>query len=296
MLGGMNHKRCCLVAATILQLTAAVRVRAEMPPIPEKAERALAALSRRPAPGPLFDRFLEAWLESSDLASLESLLRTRLATDSTAASDLLLGIFLLRDGRDEEALGHLRSATEKAPELTDAWLSRATAEQRLRNPDAAIASLTKARSSTAADSPQALRAGELLGRLLCRTGRTDEAIALWKEMTAQRPDDTALLEDRVPAPGAPHRAVSPAAQPSPHRRHSRQGRPNRQGRRHMAAMPRRNRRLLMAGKGNPFPDQSALPQTEQSRRSPPAARQQTRRPAPAARSAPGLRGHHGGIR
>lgn len=195
MLGGMNHKRCCLVAATILQLTAAVRVRAEMPPIPEKAERALAALSRRPAPGPLFDRFLEAWLESSDLASLESLLRTRLATDSTAASDLLLGIFLLRDGRDEEALGHLRSATEKAPELTDAWLSRATAEQRLRNPDAAIASLTKARSSTAADSPQALRAGELLGRLLCRTGRTDEAIALWKEMTAQRPDDTALRED-----------------------------------------------------------------------------------------------------
>ena len=195
MLGSMNHKRCCLVAATVLQLTAAVRTRAELPPIPEKAERALAALSRRPAPGPLFDRFLDAWLESSDLASLESLLRTRLATDSTAASDLLLGIFLLRDGRDEDALGHLRSATEKAPDLTEAWLSRATAEQRLRNPDAAITSLTKARSSTAADSPQALRAGELLGRLLCRTGRTDEAIALWKELTAQRPDDTALLED-----------------------------------------------------------------------------------------------------
>jgi len=191
----MNRKRCCLVAATILQLSAAVRIRAEQPPIPEKAERALAALSRRPAPGPLFDRFLDAWLESSDLASLESLLRSRLATDGTAASELLLGIFFLHEGRDKEALGHLRTATEKSPGLTEAWLARATAEQRLRQPDDAIASLTKARNSAAADSPQALRTGQLLGRLLCRTGRTDEAIALWKELTAQRPDDTTLLED-----------------------------------------------------------------------------------------------------
>ena len=195
MLEAMNHKRCCLVAVTILPLTAALCAGTEMPPIPQKAARALTALSRRPAPGPVFDRFLDAWLETSDLASLESLLRSRVATDGTAASELLLGIFLLREGRDEEAMSHLRSATEKAPDLTEAWLARATAEQRRRNPDAAIASLAKARSSAPADSPQAIRAGALLGRLLCRTGRTEEAIALWKELTAQRPDDTTLLED-----------------------------------------------------------------------------------------------------
>jgi tetratricopeptide (TPR) repeat protein len=167
---------------------------ADSPTLSEKSTRSLAALEKRPAPGALFDRFIEGWLESSDLPALEAFLVSRADASPAAPPSILLGLFLARKGDDDAALAAFRRATEKDAASSAAWSARAAAETRLRDYDAAIASLTKARQLPAprADS---LRSGQSLGRLLARSGRTDDALATWNELATANPDDDGLIED-----------------------------------------------------------------------------------------------------
>ena len=162
---------------------------------PDKAARYLAALERRPVAGTSFDRLIDAWLEGSDLESLERFLRRRAEAAPQSAAPVLLGLLLSRQGDDAAALAAFRTATDARPEHTAAWAARAAAETRLRDFDAAIASLTKARAADKARPDASLRIEESLGRLLARAGRRDEALALWQELITARPDDTSLLED-----------------------------------------------------------------------------------------------------
>ena len=192
----MTPRRPALLFAlpASLWLAFASPLPADSPTLSEKSARSLAALDKRPAPGALFDRFIEGWLESSDLPALEAFLVARADASPAAPPSILLGLFLARKGDDDAALAAFRRATEKDAASSGAWSARAAAETRLRDYDAAIASLTKARQLPAprADS---LRSGQSLGRLLARSGRTDDALATWNELATANPDDDGLIED-----------------------------------------------------------------------------------------------------
>jgi Flp pilus assembly protein TadD len=167
---------------------------ADPPTLSDKSARSLAALEKRPAPGALFDRFIEGWLESSDLPALEAFLISRADASPTAPPSILLGLYLARKGDDDAALAAFRRATEKDAASSAAWSARATAETRLRDYDAAIASLTKA-LQLPAPRAESLRSGQSLGRLLARSGRTDDALATWNDLATANPDDDGLIED-----------------------------------------------------------------------------------------------------
>ena len=71
--------------------------------INEKAARYYAALQKRPAAGPVFDRFVDAWLDTGTLDQLDQWMTAKVKAQPTAASHLLLGLFHVRQGAHAKA-------------------------------------------------------------------------------------------------------------------------------------------------------------------------------------------------
>ncbi|HWB05894.1 MAG TPA: tetratricopeptide repeat protein [Verrucomicrobiales bacterium] len=159
-----------------------------------KAARFLEALTRRPSSGPAFDRMVDAWLETESLESLEKYLAARTAAPD-AAPRLLLGLFHSRSGNDASALAQFSQATAANPQNASAWLLRGQTEARLRESSAALKSLEKARAAAPPGSDLAVEAAQSLGRALLHAGRPEDALRVWNELIAQKPDDLLLRED-----------------------------------------------------------------------------------------------------
>jgi len=181
-----------LLAALLPSLT----VHAEEP-VSEKAQRYYDSLLKRPAPGPVFDRFYTAWLETRTSDDLAAWLEQQAnAPDATPAARLILAYHHLRQGDSQKAIAAFRAATAASPDNPEAWLQQATAEARTLDFDSALASLDKA---SAANPPATTRSRilQLKGRLLARSGKAPEAVKVWQDLIAAAPDDEDLKEDLI---------------------------------------------------------------------------------------------------
>ena len=166
-------------------------------PINEKAQRYYDSLLKRPAPGPVFDRFYTAWLDSRTVEDLEAWLTQQAdAPGAPSAARLLLAYFHMRQGDNPKAIAAFRAATAADPANAEAWYQQALAESRTLDFDGALASLDKAAAAT---PPAAVlgRIRQLKGRLLARAGRSADAAKVWQELIAADPDDEDLREDLV---------------------------------------------------------------------------------------------------
>lgn len=160
----------------------------------EKASRYFESLQRRPAPGPVFDRFVDAWLDTGTLEQLEAWLTARAAAEPSPQSHLILGLFHVRQGAHARAVEDYRAALALDPANAALWHQKALAESRLLEFDQAIGSLEQGLSQKPAEE-LSLTMRQLQGRLLSRAGRSSEALEVWQKLMTERPDDEALRED-----------------------------------------------------------------------------------------------------
>ena len=69
-----------------------------------RAKRYYTLLSKRPGSAQLFDRFYDAWLDSSTLEALERYLNGQLANNPNVTHHLVLASFFERQGKQVESL------------------------------------------------------------------------------------------------------------------------------------------------------------------------------------------------
>lgn len=163
----------------------------------EKAARYHKALLRRPAPGYLFDRFYDAWLDTSGVEELGRFLEGRASPpDADAAEQLLLAFFHAKQGDDANARIVFKAVLEREPEHAAAWFQKAKIEARSLNFDAAIADLDSAIAAEP-DEDLAIEIAKYKGQLLTRNGKKDSAIEVWQALLAEHPDDDELHEDLI---------------------------------------------------------------------------------------------------
>ena len=97
---------------------------------PEKVKKHYDMLLKRPAPGYLFDRFCNGWLDTATLDDLEKFLTARVQSQGTTADHLLLAYFHARQADSVKAIAQFRIALEKDPGSADAWYQKAVVEAR----------------------------------------------------------------------------------------------------------------------------------------------------------------------
>src|SRR6187431_644866 len=96
----------------------------------EKAARYLEPLLKRPGSGPLFERFVDAWLDSDTLENLQKYLTAKMQAENTTGNRLLLAVYLSRQGETVKALEQFRAALAKDPGSADIWYQKAAVEAR----------------------------------------------------------------------------------------------------------------------------------------------------------------------
>lgn len=180
----------------------------------EKAVRYHGILVERPSGGYLFDRFHNAWLESGTLDGLEEFLVARAAAEDAKIGDrLLLAYFFAKQGEDGRALEVFDNVLADGNGTAEAWLEKARIRARTLAFDEAISDLDAA--DAAEPKPEtAIEIGKLRGRLFLRSGKADEALAAWRQLLADFPDDEELHEDLIElqaSEGAIEEAVESAA-------------------------------------------------------------------------------------
>lgn len=186
----------CLGAAITALVFAPIFWAATAEAPPEGAKKYYDLLLKRPAPGYLFDRFCNAWVDTATLDDLEKFLTSQAEQKGSTADHLLLAFYQSRQGDSVKALAEFRLALEKDPGSADAWYQKAVAETRALNFDTALADCEKA----AGAKPRAeleLLIRQLQARLLIRSGRQDQASSTFKTLLALRPDDEELREDII---------------------------------------------------------------------------------------------------
>ena len=132
-----------------------------------RAERYLSLLAQRPGNEPLFDRFYEAWLDSSTPEGLERFLKEQLDSQPSPAKRLLLAFYYARQGRDAESLDLFSQAAEGDPLNGELLFLQAQAKLNTFDLEGAIADLERVRSL---ETPPDLadKSARLLGKLYLR--------------------------------------------------------------------------------------------------------------------------------
>lgn len=154
-------------------------------------------LRKRPQAGTIFERFQDAWLANGTRDSLREFLKTKAAAaDATASDHQLLALFFARQGEEAAAVTELDAALKLDAANADARLEKARAQTRLLEFDQALTSL-EAAAKSAKDENLRVEIARLQGRALLRLGRNDDALKLWQELAAGRPDDLDLAEEVV---------------------------------------------------------------------------------------------------
>ncbi len=189
----MHWKRVVLFATMGMWLTV---VSSQGEP-PEKALKYLEILVKKPQPGTVFDRFVDAWLEGATLEELGTYLSVRTARpDATAGDHVVSALFQARDGEDAKALASFQEAVKLEPTNATVWLEKAKLEARMLDFSAALQSLTQAAAQNPGDV-LAMQIGKLQGRTLLRTGKSEEALKTWRGLLEANPDDADLAEEVI---------------------------------------------------------------------------------------------------
>lgn len=166
-----------------------------------KALRYHQALQRRPAPGFLFDRFYDAWLEFATLADLEQFLSQQVAASKATADQVLLAFFYAKQGDDVKALAQFQLALADNPASAATWYEKAAVAARTLDFDSALQDLARAaelnRAATSPDKELGLSIAKQQASLLVRGGQIAAAMEAWEQLIAANPNDELLLEDIV---------------------------------------------------------------------------------------------------
>ncbi|MEL7498172.1 MAG: tetratricopeptide repeat protein [Planctomycetota bacterium] len=165
-------------------------------PIDEKALKYHAALQRRPAPGFLFDRFYNTWLDTSSIKRLEEFLVAEAEQSKATADRLLLAFFYAKQGDDVKSLEQFRVALANDPTNAETLYEKAVVEARTLDFETAIKDLKQA-AETNPKSETAVKIAQLRGKLLIRNRQNDEAIKVWQQLIKDNPTDEALFEDVI---------------------------------------------------------------------------------------------------
>ena len=192
----MKYRVPLLSGLTFVALLASTAPLTAQESPPEKVKKHYEMLLKRPAPGYLFDRFFNGWLDSATLDDLEKFLTARAAAEGTTANHLLLAYFHARQGDSVKAIGQFRVALEKDPGSADAWYQKAVVEARTLNFDTALSDLEKAAASKPREDLE-LTVRQLQARLLIRSGKPDKATAVFKALVAAHPASEELREDII---------------------------------------------------------------------------------------------------
>ncbi|MCH8192888.1 MAG: tetratricopeptide repeat protein, partial [Planctomycetes bacterium] len=161
-----------------------------------RAKRYYTLLEKRPGSVQLFDRFYDAWLDTSTLEALEEYLNSQLATNPNVTHHLVLASFFERQGKHVESLRLYREAAERDPENGEVLYLKAQAELRTLDFDSAISDLERARTlQLSGDLSE--KCAKLLGKLYVRTTQNDKAQAVWQQLLQDNPQDEDLYEDLI---------------------------------------------------------------------------------------------------
>jgi tetratricopeptide (TPR) repeat protein len=180
------------------------------------SQRFLQVLLRNPRPGTAFDRVYSYHLDRGSIVAFRQSLRTAANLPNDAAADagnsssapvaltlpnsvdsgaasLLVGLIDLRHAESESAVQALQQAATLRPDdaITHWWLARAFAGVQ-KTEDARIAF-----ERAIACRPAKIDLLEIykdLARLLQQTGKTDEALQVWKRVEDEFPGDLRVLE------------------------------------------------------------------------------------------------------
>ncbi len=162
-----------------------------------KARKYHAILVKRPSPGYLFDRFYDAWLDQSTVENLQQFLEGQVKTgEDTSANRLLLAFFHAKQGDDALSLQQFRTALKDDPGNAGIWYEKAVVEARTLDYESALADLKKA-SEQKVDTKLGPKIAKLRGKLLVRSQKVDEAIAVWQQLLQKNSRDEDLYEDII---------------------------------------------------------------------------------------------------
>lgn len=164
----------------------------------EKSLRYHQLLVKKPQPGTVLDRFVDAWLETESAPALLDFLKGKTtAANATANDHLLLALYLAQQATDDAAaLAAFEQAVKLVPENAIAWQQKARLEARMLDFPRALASLDAA----LAQHPEpklALDLAKQRGRTLLRLGRTKEALDAWAALQKEQGNDEDLADELV---------------------------------------------------------------------------------------------------
>lgn len=164
----------------------------------EKTLRYHQLLLKKPQPGTVLDRFVDAWLENDTPAELSSFLKQQSTrAEATAADHLVLALYLAHEGTDDvAALAAFEKATSLSPDQPQAWLERARLEARMLDFQRSLVSLDAALSRHP-EPKMALDIAKLRGRTLLRLGRSKEALETWATLLKQNASDADMADELV---------------------------------------------------------------------------------------------------
>lgn len=164
----------------------------------EKSLRYHQLLLKKPQPGTVLDRFVDAWLENDSPAALTNFLKAKAASPEATPNDhLLLALHLAQEATDDTAaLAAFEKATTAAPENAIAWQHKARLESRMLDFPRALASLEAALAQHP-EPKMALELSKQRGRTLLRLGRTKDALDAWSALLKEHSGDEDLADELV---------------------------------------------------------------------------------------------------
>lgn len=154
-------------------------------------DRYLKLLLRQPRRGTAFDRVFAFHVDRGAVDEFSETLRAEAGED--AAYSMVLGLLELRRGRDQKARAAFESAVDARPQdaLAAWYLGETLISLGKRTEGVAALEESLNRRPAKADAAEIF---ELLGRTLQRSGKTEEALAVWKRFEAAFPGDERVQE------------------------------------------------------------------------------------------------------
>jgi len=166
--------------------------------LPTAIERYETLFLRSPGPGTAFDRVYQHFSKQGGAEALEA--RWQTASRNTneasarAAFEQGLGLLAERRGLEQAALEHYREAARHAPESYRPWVRLG----RLALAQGRFEDAARAIGEALVREPPVFDRQELqlsLARAYQRSGRAEQALALWRELVAANPQDATLATE-----------------------------------------------------------------------------------------------------